>query len=36
MKQTIVTLDMGKLDKYKEGIDRCRKKLEILNPSGSF
>ncbi len=32
----IVTLDMAKLDKYKEGIDRCRKKLEILNPSGSF
>jgi Tfp pilus assembly protein PilF len=32
----IVTLDTAKLDKYKEGIDRCRKKLEILNPSGSF
>jgi len=32
----IVTLDSTKLDKYKEGIDRCRKKLEILNPSGSF
>jgi Tfp pilus assembly protein PilF len=32
----IVTLDMAKLDKYKEGIDRCRKKLEILNPSGNF
>lgn len=32
----IVTLDTSKLDKYKEGIDRCRKKLEILNPSSSF
>jgi len=32
----IVTLDGGKLDKYKESIDRCRKKLEILNPSSSF
>ena len=32
----IVTLDNTKLDKYKEGIDRCRKKLEILNPSGTF
>lgn len=32
----IVTLDSSKLDKYKEGIDRCRKKLDILNPSGSF
>jgi Tfp pilus assembly protein PilF len=28
----IVTLDSGKLDKYKEGIERCRKKMEILNP----
>lgn len=35
-KAAIVTLDMAKLDKYKEGIDRCRKKLEILNPSSSF
>jgi Tfp pilus assembly protein PilF len=32
----IVTLDGAKLDKYKEGIDRCRKKMDILNPSGSF
>lgn len=32
----IVTLDGTKLDKYKEGIDRCRKKLEILNPSTQF
>jgi tetratricopeptide (TPR) repeat protein len=35
-KAAIVTLDSAKLDKYKEGIDRCRKKLEILNPSNSF
>jgi tetratricopeptide (TPR) repeat protein len=32
----IVTLDSAKLDKYKEGIDRCKKKMEILNPSGSY
>lgn len=32
----IVTLDMTKLDKYKESIERCRKKQEILNPSSSF
>ena len=35
-KAAIVTLDSGKLDKYKESIDRCKKKLDILNPSGSF
>ncbi|HEX8247587.1 MAG TPA: tetratricopeptide repeat protein [Pyrinomonadaceae bacterium] len=35
-KAAIVTLDSAKLDKYKEGIDRCRKKLEMLNPSSSF
>ena len=35
-KAAIVTLDSTKLDKYKEGIDRCRKKLEILNPSSNF
>ncbi|MDQ6788834.1 MAG: tetratricopeptide repeat protein [Acidobacteriota bacterium] len=32
----IVTLDIAKLDKYKESIERCQKKLEILHPSGSF
>ena len=32
----MVTLDGMKLDKYKESIERCRKKLEILNPSTSF
>jgi hypothetical protein len=35
-KAAIVTLDGGKLDKYKEGIERCQKKLSILNPSSSF
>lgn len=35
-KAAIVTLDSLKLDKYKEAADRCRKKLEILNPSQSF
>lgn len=35
-KAAIITLDNGKLDKYKEGIDRCQKKLSILNPSSSF
>lgn len=35
-KAAIVTLDSAKLDKYKEGIDRCQKKLEILNPSRNF
>jgi Tfp pilus assembly protein PilF len=35
-KAAIVTLDSGKLEKYKNGIERCRKKLEMLNPSGSF
>lgn len=35
-KAAIVTLDSGKLDKYKESIDRCRRKMDILNPSGSF
>jgi tetratricopeptide (TPR) repeat protein len=35
-KAAIVTLDSAKLDKYKEGIDRCRKKLDILNPSSNF
>lgn len=32
----IVTLDGAKLDKYKEGIDRCKKKMEILNPTSSY
>ena len=32
-KAAIVTLDSAKLDKYKEAIDRCKKKLEIINPT---
>ncbi len=32
-KAAMVTLDSLKLDKHKEGIERCKKKLEILNPS---
>lgn len=35
-KAAIFTLDGGKLDKYKESIARCKKKLEILNPSDGF
>jgi tetratricopeptide (TPR) repeat protein len=35
-KAAIVTLDSAKLDKYKEGIDRCQKKLDILSPRSSF
>ena len=35
-KAAIITLDSGKLDKYKEGVDRCQKKLSILNPSNRF
>ena len=35
-KAAIVTLDITKLDKYKESIERCRRKMEILKPSDSF
>jgi Tfp pilus assembly protein PilF len=35
-KAAIVTLDTAKLDKYKEGIDRCQKKLDLLSPRSSF
>lgn len=35
-KAAIVTLDITKLDKYKESIERCRRKQEILDPSDSF
>lgn len=35
-KAAIVTLDGVKLDKYKEGVERCRKKLDMLNPHGGF
>ncbi len=35
-KAAMVTLDNTKLDKYKEGIERCQKKLDILKPSVGF
>ncbi len=35
-KAAIVTLDGAKLDKFKESVERCRKKQEILNPSSRF
>ncbi len=35
-KAALVTLDNAKLEKYREGIERCKKKLELLNPSASF
>lgn len=35
-KAAIITLDNAKLDKYKESVERCRKKLDILNPSANF
>ncbi|MGI8883758.1 MAG: tetratricopeptide repeat protein, partial [Pyrinomonadaceae bacterium] len=35
-KAAIVTLDITKLDKYKESIERCRQKMELLKPSDSF
>ncbi len=35
-KAAITTLDSVKLDKYKEGIERCKKKLELLGQSGGF
>ncbi len=35
-KAAIVTLDTAKLDKYREGIERCKKKLEFLQPSDNI
>ncbi len=35
-KAAIVTLDIAKLDKFKESIERCRQKFDILKPSQSF
>lgn len=35
-KAAIITLDTAKLEKYKESIERCKKKLEILKPSDYF
>ena len=28
--------DMKKLEKYREGIERCKQKLEMLNPTDNF
>lgn len=35
-KAAMVTLDSAKLDKYKDGISRCQKKLDLLNPPNTF
>lgn len=35
-KAAIVTLDSAKLDKYKDSIERCRKKIELLTSMESF
>lgn len=32
----MITLDTAKLSKYKEAIERCRQKLDLLNPSEDF
>jgi tetratricopeptide (TPR) repeat protein len=35
-KAAIVTLDSTRLDTYKAGIERCKKKMDILNPTSGF
>ncbi len=35
-KAAMVTLDGGKLDRHKESIERCQKKLDLLKPSVGF
>lgn len=35
-KAAIITLDTSKLDKYKDSIERCRKKIELLTSTESF
>ncbi len=35
-KAAIVTLDGTRLDTYKSAIERCKKKMDILNPTNSF
>ena len=35
-KAAMVTLDNGRLEKYKENIERCYRKLEIINPQNKF
>ncbi len=32
----MITLDTNKLEKYKDGIERCKQKLELLNPTDDF
>ncbi len=32
----MVTLDTTKLEKYRDAIERCRQKIEMLNPSDNF
>ncbi len=35
-KAAMTTLDNAKLDRYRESIGRCHKKMELLSPSSSF
>jgi tetratricopeptide (TPR) repeat protein len=35
-KAAMTTLDNAKLDRYRESIERCQKKMELLSPSSSF
>lgn len=35
-KAAIITLDSAKLDKYKDSIERCRKKIELLTSVDNF
>jgi len=35
-KAAMITLDNGKLDRYRESIERCQKKLDLLKPSVGF
>lgn len=35
-KAAIVTLDTKKLEKYKESIERCRSKLDLIEPADGF
>ena len=32
----MITLDTKKLEKYREGIDRCKQKLEMVKPPDEF
>ena len=35
-KAAMITLENGKLDRYRESIERCQKKLDLLKPSVGF